>query len=82
MDEKLYTAIMMAFQYQINCEITPTQSQEILRVINHRDIEIERLKSQIAGLEKQICIYIQIDNIRYCPMCDGDLTSFYLGEQK
>jgi len=44
--------------------------------------EIERLKLQIAELEKQICIYIQIDNIRYCPMCDGDLTSFYLGEQK
>ena len=33
-DEKLYKAIMMAFQYQINCELTPEQCKELLDVID------------------------------------------------
>ena len=34
-DEKLYKAIMMAFQYQINCELTPGQCKELLDVIDN-----------------------------------------------
>ena len=34
-DVKLYKAIMMAFQYQINCELTPGQCKELLDVIDN-----------------------------------------------
>ena len=34
-DEKLYKAIMMAYQYQINCELTPGQCKELLDVIDN-----------------------------------------------
>jgi hypothetical protein len=34
-DVKLYKAIMMAFQYQINCELTPEQCKELLDVIDN-----------------------------------------------
>lgn len=33
-DVKLYKAIMMAFQYQINCELTPEQCKELIDVID------------------------------------------------
>lgn len=34
-DPKLYKAIMMAFQYQINCELTPAQCQELVKFIDN-----------------------------------------------
>ena len=41
-DEKLYKSIAMAFQYQINCELTPGQCKELLDVIdNPQQVEDE-----------------------------------------
>ena len=34
-DHKLYKAIMMGFQYQINCEITPEQCKELVDFIDN-----------------------------------------------
>ena len=34
-DAKLYKALMMGFQYQINCEITPSQCKELIDYIDH-----------------------------------------------
>jgi len=34
-DAKLYKAIMMGFQYQINCEITPEQCKELVDFIDN-----------------------------------------------
>ena len=34
-DPKLYKAIMMAFSYQINCELTPGQCKELVDFIDN-----------------------------------------------
>lgn len=36
--EKLYRALMMAFQYQINCEITPEQCKELVNFIDSHNV--------------------------------------------
>lgn len=41
-DPKLYKAIMMAFQYQINCELTPKQCKELVDFIDN-PLEVEEV---------------------------------------
>ena len=41
-DEKLRKAIMMAYQYQINCEITPEQCKELVDFIDN-PLEVEEV---------------------------------------
>ena len=82
-DEKLYKAIMMAFQYQINCELTPEQCKELLDVIDNPQQEtdecvwvLEKTDRGYAAFyipkdhEQHIDCYTQdAGTYDYCPTC-------------
>lgn len=55
-DEKLRKAIMMAYQYQINCELTPSQCKELIDYIDN-PLELEEVceKRIYKTLDDLIC---------------------------
>ena len=73
-DAKLYKAIMMGFQYQINCEITPEQCKELVDFIDN-PIELEEVCEWVLE-EYEMCIsphnngnWCDKDEYQFCPTC-------------
>ena len=93
-DVKLYKAIMMAFQYQINCELTPEQCKELIDVIdNPLQLEYEcvwvreKTDCRYAAFyipkdhEQHIDCYTQdAGTYDYCPTC-GKTIKYVESEQ-
>ena len=76
-DAKLYKAIMMGFQYQINCELTPEQCKELVDFIDN-PLEVEEVCEWWTNknypddlMTKCKCIYYNADlkDYQFCPNC-------------
>ena len=84
-DPKLYKAIMMAYQYQINCELTPSQCKELIDYI-YNPLEVEEVcewkgvRYNPPGLPVYYAYYpphdvsycvstYQVEEYLFCPDC-------------
>jgi len=79
-DEKLRKAIMMAYQYQINCELTPSQCKELIDYIDN-PLELEEVcewvlyyhyDSAMWDIAPSCCVgefSMNKPNYEICPSC-------------